>query len=537
MKIKLFCALGCLCLLMGCGQQKRREIDVARENGILLVGVGPDPDGLDPQCVAGVTEQNILRALFEGLVKPDPKTLMPVPGAAASWSVNDEATVYLFSLRKNARWSNGDFVTAHDFVFSFQRLLTQSIGAPCVNSFFCIKNAQKFYHGEIDFTEVGVKALSDNLLEISLERPTPYFLSLLMQPSAYPLHQKTLQNYGGAFTRNPLWTQADHMVSNGPFRLKKWQTAKSIEVVKNEYYWNSSQVALSGIVFRPICDAATEERAFRSGQLHITEIVPYTKIKEYYKRDQSPLKIHSYLGTFYYIFNTQIYPLNDVRIRKALSLALCRDSLMGNDLFHLKHKSTFQLVPEGCNGFHCLSPLKEDVVEARKLLAEAGFPEGKNFPKLTLMFNTSEGQIYLASAIQEMWKKVLNINIELINIEWKVYLQRRREKNFEIARGGWIGEYNDPTTFLSLWHRDSPNNFTYWHNDAFDRYMQLAGEAREVQQRMYYLEQAEAIVLNELPLLPIHASATSHLVHKSVKNWFPNLLDLHPYDCITFSQD
>ena len=536
MKIKKLLFLACCFALSACERSSMKEVDVACRDGLLLVGIGPDPEGLDPQCVSGVTEQNVLRSLFEGLIKPDSKTLEPQPGVATSWVISEDGLTYRFFLRKDAHWSNGDLVTANDFVFAFQRLLTQEVCSPEVHSFFVIKNAHRFYDKNTTFEQVGVKAINDYELEIQLEHPTSFFLSLLMMPSAYPLHRSTLKAHHGEFSRDPSWTQPQYYVSNGAFKLKHWHPGRSIEVIKNEYYWNKANVALSGIKFLPISDVATEERAFRSDQLHITEIVPYTKIKAYHEQPHSPLKIHPYLGTFYYIFNTKVKPLDDVRVRKALNFALHRDELMGCDLFQLKHKSTFQLVPEGCQNFHCINPVREDAEEARRLLAEAGYPNGQNFPKLTLIFNTAQGQTYLASAIQEMWKKELNIDIELINVEWKVYLQRRREKDFEIARGGWVGDYNDPTTFLNLWSYHNPNNFTYWHNDLFDEYLDKASKEINVQKRIHDLEQAEALLLDAVPLLPIHASATSHLVDPRVQGWFPNLLDWHPYECISFSE-
>ncbi len=519
-------------LLSGCEFFKTKEIDKAKKAGILLVGIGPDPETLDPQCATGVTEQNVLRALFEGLVKPHPETIEPRPGVAKRWSISEDGLIYTFYLRKNAHWSNGDPLTAEDFVFSFQRLLTQEIASPGATSFFTIKNAKAFYHKNVSFDEVGVKAINSHVLQITLEKPTPYFLSLLMQTYAYPLHHATLKKCNGEFTRDPSWTREQFFVSNGAFRLKQWKTSECIDVYKNENYWNKNQVKLNGIKFKPIADVTTEERAFRSHQLHITENVPYTKLKTYHEKTNSPLQVHDYLGTFYYIFNTKVKPLDDVRVRKALNLALSRNLLMGGDLFNIKHKSTFQLVPEGCQNFHCQQPLHEDGLQARQLLAEAGYPNGQNFPKLTLTFNLSEGQMYLAAAIQEMWKRVLNINIELVTLEWKVYLKYRREKNFEIARGGWIGDYNDPTTFLDLWLHDSPNNYTNWQNAKFDDLLAQAAQEPHAAKRIHLLEEAENILLEEVPLLPLHASATSHLVHPSVKNWFANLLDWHPYDCI-----
>lgn len=533
MKNKYFW-LGFVALLFlgGCGQHQR-DIDKAKKDGILLVGIGPDPEGLDPHCVSGVTEQNVLRSLFEGLVKPQEETLEACPGVAESWTISDDGLIYTFNLRRNAHWSNGDTVTAQDFVFSFQRLLTSELGAPGASTFFVIKNAELFYQHKIDFSEVGIKAENDFTLSFTLNQPTHYFLSLLMQTAAYPVHQATLEKYNGAFSRDPLWTREGNFISNGAFKLKQWKIGESIDVIKDEHYWNQANVRLNGISFRPISDVATEERAFRRGQLHITENVPYVRIKEYHKNQPSVLKVHPYLGTYYYIFNTREKPLDDVRVRTALNLALNRDALMGCDLFQIKHRSTFQVVPEGCQKFKCIQPVIENADRARHLLAEAGYPNGQGFPHLTLTFNTTQGQMYLASAIQEMWKEELNIEVELVNTEWKVYLQKRREKDYQIARGGWVGDYNDPTTFLDLWLENNPNNFTYWSNKDYEHLLELAAKEVSSEKRIHFLEEAEAIVLKELPLLPIHSSATTHLVEESVKGWYPNLLDWHPYDCIS----
>ena len=517
-------------LLDGCHSKKSlTEVEQANKTGLLLVGIGPDPEGFDPQLISGVTEQNILRALFEGLVSPDLQSLEAKPGVAERWEVND--CKYTFHLRTNARWSNGDPLTAQDFIFTFKRLLTPQLAAPNASNLFIIKNAQQFYKQQVPFDEVGIKALDDYTLEITLEYPAPYFLSILMLPMCYPLHEGNLTQNHCTFSRNQTWTRSAHMVSNGPFVLQEWVVGKKIEVSKNKYYWNANQVRLNSIHFIPIADVITEERAFRCGQLHITENVPYQKFKTYYQNGDSNLRIHPYCGTFYYLLNTSVYPLNDVRVRRALSMAIDRDSLMGNDQLALKHHSTYQLIPEGCAGFHSISPIKENAELARQLLAEAGFPNGQNFPKLTLLFNTTEGQIYLASALQEMWKKQLNIHVELVNQEWKVYLQMRREGHFEIARGGWVGDYNDPSTFLNLWRSDASNNFGHWGNSNFDELLEKA-KTSITSQRMQYLQEAEKILLEESPFIPLHSSASTHLVHSSVHNWFGNLLDWHPYDCI-----
>ena len=509
------------------------NIDEANKRGILLVGIGPDPEGLDPHFATGVTEQNVLRALFEGLVVPDASTLEPLPGVAETWDISADGLRYTFCIREDAKWSNGDNLTANDFVFAFRRFFNPQIAAAGVNTFFVIKNAKLFYEKKLErFDEVGVRAVNDKTLEFELEHPTAYFLNLLMLPSCYPLHEKTLAATNSINTRNHMWTKPGLMVSNGPFYLSSWKVGQTIHLLKNSNYWNSGAVKLNGIQFKPIADVTTEERAFRTGQLHITENVPYSKMATYSQMSDNVLRVHNYLGTYYYLLNVHIAPLNDIRVRKALSMAIDRNNLSGSDQLKLKHKSAYSLVPEGFRGYNSIAKVDENVEEARKLLAEAGFPNGAGFPKLKIMFNTSEGQTYIALAIQEIWKKTLNIDVELDNQEWKVYLSNRRARNFEIARGGWIGDYNDPLTFLENWASLSPNNFVGWKNSTFDAYMEQAKNTNDAGVRFSYLQEAEKILIEDLPLIPLHSSLTSHLVHSSVKNWHTNLLDWHPYNYI-----
>ena len=240
MQIKLvYIVLISLLGLLGCSK-KETEVQRAYRDGILLVGIGPDPEGLDPHCISGVTEQNVLRSLFEGLVKPHPKTLEPEPGVAERWTVSTDGLRYTFYLRPNATWSNGDKIEAEDFLFSFQRLLTPAVGASGATSFFVIKNAKQFYNNEFSFDKVGIKVLDALTLEFTLESPTAYFLSLLMQAAAYPVHRETLKRCNGEFTRDPTWTRVQDFVGNGPFVLKHWKVGEKIELAKNKLYWNES---------------------------------------------------------------------------------------------------------------------------------------------------------------------------------------------------------------------------------------------------------------------------------------------------------
>ncbi|MDR1665436.1 MAG: peptide ABC transporter substrate-binding protein, partial [Puniceicoccales bacterium] len=474
------------------------KVDWANGEGILLVGIGPDPEGLDPHLVVGTTEQNVLRALFEGLVRPDPKTLEPLPGVAERWNVSVDGRTYTFFLREGAKWSNGDPLTAEDFVFSFRRGLDKTLGTSAAEYLFALKNARSFYNGTVPFEQVGVRALDRTRLELTLETPKPYFLSLLMMPAYYPVHAKTLEKWDGVRSRSNAWTKPGNLVSNGPFCLKSYVIGKEIEGVRNPHYW--APIALNGIRFYPVADVATEERSFRNGRLHITECVPYAKLTVYANKEVSELRLSPYLSTSYYLLNIHLKPLDDLRVRKALSLAIHRESLAGSDRMNVKHQSAVHLIPEGCGGFCSVAKVEEDPVRAQKLLAEAGFPGGKGFPKLKLFFNPSESQNYLAVAVQEMWKKNLGIEVELVNQEWKVYLSTRRNREFQIARGGWVGDYNDPETFLNLWESTSCNNFVGWSNAKFDQLLKESAETLDPAKRLLLLQEAEAILLDDMPL-------------------------------------
>ena len=496
---------------------------------ILHLGNGAEPKALDPHVVTGVTEHNIISALLEGLVTENPKTLEPQPGAAESWSVSDDGTVYTFALRSNGKWSNGDTVTAHDFVFSFERMLSPGLSAEYAEMLFVMKNAAAFHEGTLtDFSQVGVRAVNDSTLEITLNAGTPYFLSMLNHYSWYPVHPPTILKHGKMDELHTPWTRPGNYVGNGVFVLDTWEVNKVIVVKKNPLHWDAEIVRLEAIHFHAIEKALTEERAFRAGDLHVTGTVPLDKIEKYQQQSPELLMVSPYIGTYYYLFNVEQPPLDDVRVRKALSMSIDRAAICTHVL-KAGQLPAYHFVPPDTGGYTSQARVTYDIAAAKTLLAEAGYPDGEGFPGFELLYNTNESHRKIAEVIQQMWQKNLNIKVMLKNQEWKVYLDSTQQGDFQVARAGWIGDYVDPNTFLDLWITGGGNNRTRWSNSDYDNFISTAAATSDAAVRFNAFQKAETILLNELPIMPIYLYVSLSLIQPGVRGWYPTLLDHHPY--------
>jgi len=511
-----------LTTLGGCERERRTE--KATLEGVLLVGNGAEPQELDPHLVSGVPEHRILSALFEGLVDLDPATLEPIPGTAERWSISPDGTVYTFYLREDARWSNGEAVTAQDFLYAWERILTPALASEYASMLHCVENARAFNTGEIaDFAEVGVKALDDRTIEVRLEHPTPYFLSLHIHYTWYPVPRKVIEALGGMTARDTKWTQPEHMVSNGAFKLVEWEPDKVIRAEKNPHYWNAEQVQLRAIAFYPIEDAMTEDRTFRTGGLHLTENVPLPKIEVYQKENYPHLHIDPYLGTYYYRLNTTKPPFDDERVRRAFALSLDRDTLV-TQVVKAGRQPAYYYVPPNTGGYTSRARVPYDVKQARRLLAQAGYPNGKGFPKVELLYNTSDDHKRIAEAVQQMWKKALGVEVQLLNQDWKVYLDSMNTLNYNIARSGWIADYNDPYNFLECFLSGNGNNRTGYASPEYDRMVQKAASILHKAGRLATYQQAEALLLKDAPIIPVYFYTRPYLKSPDLKNWQPNHL-------------
>jgi oligopeptide transport system substrate-binding protein len=517
-------------LLHGCsGHKGDTTADRATARNLLLFGNLSEPQDIDPHLVTGIPEHHIMSTLFEGLVTPDPKTLAPVPGVAQSWQVSGDGLRYTFALRPDAKWSNGDSVTAADFVFAFNRILSPKLASPYAYMLFAIKGAEAFNKGTItDFTGVSVRASAPLVLDIELESPTPYFLSLLTHFAFYPVNAAAIRAGGDPFDRANSWTRPGRFVGNGAFTLQVWESGKRIVVERSTNYWDRAAVALEGVAFYPTGDAMTEERMFRAGQLHVTGTVPIDRIKHYREQQPELLRLDPYFGTYYYLFNVSRKPLDDRRVRRALSLAINRDEI-AQLVVKGGEEPAERFTPPGVAGYTTKERLRCDPEEARKLLADAGFAGGAGFPTLKLLYNTSDAHERIALAVQQMWKLNLGINIELENMEWKVYLEATQSRNYDIARAGWIGDYLDPNSFLDLWMTGGGNNRTGWSDAAYDALIRQAARTVEPLERLRVLASAEDLLLEQSPIVPIYSYRSKALVQPSVKGWSANPLDQHPF--------
>ncbi len=517
--------LGLACFLAACSGGES-NVESGNREGIFYYGNGSEPQGLDPHVVTGVPESHLVRALFEGLAVKNPYTLEPEPGVAKSWDISEDGRVITFHINPEARWSNGDQMTAHDYVWSWRRALHPMMGNQYGYMLYPIKNAERFAKGETkDFSEVGVKALDDLTLEVSLNEPTPYFIQLMDHYSTFAVHRATIEKHGKFTDRYTRWTRPENIVNNGPFNLKSWKLNRRIEVVKSQTYWDRDKVKLNGVVFFPTENLVSEERMFRADQLHYTNDVPLDKIPVYRKMENSPLALAPYLGTYYYMINTTRAPVNDVRVRKALAMAIDRDTLNSSVMKGIV-TAAYAVTPPGTIGYYPPKTFKYDPEQARQLLAEAGYPNGEGWPGAELIYNTQESHRKIAVALQQMWKDALNIDITIANQEWKVYLDSIQNMDYQVARRGWVGDYVDPNNFLDMFLTDGGNNMTGFSDAEYDDIiLRQAPAAKTREQRFALLTKAERILMEQMPILPIYTYASKHLIKPSVQGLPSNLMD------------
>ena len=510
----------------------------ANKNKILLLTVGSEPRTLDPQEAQGVTEHHIIMAMIEGLVAPsiDDQSKV-VPGMADRWEHNEDYSVWTFHIGEDRKWSNGDPVTAQDFVFSYKRMLTSSFGAQYSENLFILKGAEDYYRGKItDFDQVGVKALDPHTLRIELVGPTPYLLSLVQHNSWLPVNPKAILNFGNIDTRDSKWTRAENYIANGPFKMKSWRPNDVIEVVRNPLYWDAANVKLNGINFFSIENLNTAERAFQAGQLHKTDQVPLDKVPYYRRTRPELIRIDPYEGVYFYRINIARKPLDNPKVRLALNLAVDRDAIVKN-ILREDQKPATGYTPPGMGDYQPLDKMQYDPERARQLLAEAGYPNGKGFPKFTIHFNTLESHRAIAEAIQQMWKEELNIDVGLENQEWKVYLDTQNNKNYDISRSAWIGDFMDPVTFLSMWTTGNGNNNTNWGNPKFDAFIEQAARTGDPKARLEILRQAEDLFLSKAPIVLVYWYTNAYLLQPSVQNWNPLVLGNHNYKYIDLKSE
>ena len=497
---------------------------------------GDEVQSLDPATVTGVPEGRILRGLYEGLCVKDPYTLEPIPGAAESWERSEDGREWTFHIRADARWSNGDRVTAHDYEFSFQRFLQPETAAEYSYLLWKVENAQAFCTGrdkdgverDVAWKDVGLRALDASTLFIKLDDPIPYFLELMAFYPLYPVHRGSLEAAQAEFPDSwqVEWLKPGRLVSNGPYVLEDRRINDRIRLRKNPHYWDAENVALETIDALPISHWGTSVNMYLTGEVDwVDGSIPPNLVPELMKREDFIPK--PYLGSYFYRVNVTKPPLDDKRVRRALSLVIPRETIVTN-VTKAGQAASWTVVPWRTD---VTPPAYADAVaEAKRLIREAGFgPGGKKFPVIEVHYNTSETHRDVAEVVAQAWRNELGIDAQLKNQEWKVYLDSQTNLEFDVSRSAWIGDWVDPAAlnFLSLFVTGNANNKTGWGNAEYDKLIRAIELEQDRDERDRMMLAAEDILLDELPVLPIYSYVTQNLVKPRLGGLHGNMLNEH----------
>lgn len=490
---------------------------------ILRISQRNEPADLDPQLATLPDEFFILRALSEGLVTPAPDGSVR-PGVAEKWETSPDGLTWTFHLRANARWASGDPVVASDFIYSYRRLLSATFAAPKARLFFAVQNAAAFNRGELtDFASVGFAAPSERTLVITLEYPTPHLLALVSSGPWLPVHPATVEKLRGATRRSTAWTRPENFVGNGPFVLRDWRPNQFISVGKSLTYWDAENVPLNEIHFVAMDNGDAEERAFRAGQLDVTLSVPATKIPAY--ESEQPTTLHRVVlaETRYLAVNTQRPPLNDVRVRRALSLVIDRVALT-DKVMKGGQVPAGSYIPPGLGGYSppaAADPASREFVgatdAARRLLTEAGFPDGRGFPRLELSSWSISPAVL--EAVQQMWRQELGLEIGIAQREGKVHLAALTAGDYDLGFMPAIADYNDAASLFGELATGAVGNYPHWSDAGFDALVLAAGREKDPARRSTLYHDAEAILRRELPVIPLYFNSQNFLLSPRVQGW------------------
>lgn len=521
-------AAGLLFALSACGRrQPATESAIATQT--LLLTNPAEPQSLDPHLINAATEVDLAVAFFEGLCVLDERTSQPRPAVAEKWETDAAGLVYTFHLRPNARWSNGDPLTAPDFVASWRRALSPSLAAENAYLLYALKNAEALNTGRLtDFAQLGAEAVDDHTLRLTLERPIAYLPALTALPVWFPINPRVLAKFGAINERHPAWTRPENLVGNGPFTLAEWTPNARVVAAKNPAYWDAASVRLNRIIFLTTENADVDERNFRAGQVHVTSNLPAAKIDSYRTGNPAALRTDPFLQAIFLRFNVTRPPFTDARVRRAFSLAIDREAIT-RSVLRGGQVPAHSFTPADLAGYTARARVATDYAAARRLLAEAGFPDGRGLPVLDLQVRNDQHQPGMAEVLQAEWKRELGVTLTISQLEQKTWFQNQQNLNYTLSGAGWIGDFVDPVTFLDLFVSGGGNNWTGWASAAYDDLIAQAGRATDPAARFEYFQQAEALLLAEAPIAPVFFGVRTYLIHPAVRGWEPSLLGQHQY--------
>lgn len=493
-----------------------QQVDLAEKQEIVRQ-IKDEPASLDPAQAVGLPEIPILRDLFEGLTNQDAQG-NPVPGVAESWHSSDQKT-WVFKLRTNAKWSDGQPVTAADFVYSWRRLVDPKTSSPYAwfPALAGIQNAASITAGKLSPNQLAVTATDNTHLKVVLDRPVPWFPVLASSFALYPVSEKNISAHGAQ------WTLAGNLVSNGAYQLQQHIVNEQVVVVRNPHYWNNANTRLTQVTFVPLNNSVTATHWYQADHLDVTESFPknmYTLLKQ-----KLPGQVYTpaQLGTYYYAFNTRKGPTADQRVRQALSWSIDR-KIIAERVLGTGEKPAWHFTPDVTNGLSATELPYQQLTQAERnqqaqvLLQAAGYGSKKPL-KIRLLYNTSDNNKQIAIAVASMWKKTLGVQVELINQEWKTYIDSRKQGEFDVIRASWIGDYNEPSTFLTLLTASHSGNISGFNNTTYDEILAQAANAAKPTEREKDYQIAEQIIAEQVPIAPIYQYTNGRLIKPWVKGY------------------
>ncbi len=493
-----------------------------------------EPESLDPAIITGQADSRVVEGLFEGLTRWDPQTAAPIPGLAERWEISPDGKTYTFHLRTNLVWSTGEPIQASDVVYSWIRALDPATASDYAGQLYYVKNGQDFNEGKIkDSSLVGVHALDPYTVKVELEHPTAFFLDLCAFQTLYVVPRQTIEKYGDR------WLMAHPLPSDGPFQLGFWRLNDKIRLVKNPRYWDAAHTQSDIIDLLPVGSANAALNLYEHGQVDIVwdrELIPSDLTDILLKRPD--FHTFNYLGTYFIRFNVTKKPFDDPRVRRALALAIDKERIV-KKITRAGEQVAAHLVPDGTANYLPAEGLGYDPAEAKKLLAEAGYPDGKGFPPFEYMFNAAAGGAAklhenIAIELQQMWHDNLGIDMVLRQLEWKVYLSAQSHLDYQLSRSSWIGDYNDPQTFLGMFTSTDGNNRTGWKNEQYDALIRAANNEPDLKKRAETFRQAETLLIHdEMPVIPLYFYiGINYFDTNKIQGVYENILDDHTLQTI-----
>ncbi|MBI3852642.1 MAG: peptide ABC transporter substrate-binding protein [Verrucomicrobia bacterium] len=517
-----FCILYLAFLLTGCLKPE--------PSADLVIVNGNEPESLDPAIITGLSEMRLTQGLWAGLTRLHPKTVAPIADLADRWEISPDKKVYTFHIRTNALWSTGEPITAEDFVYSWIRAINPETASDYAGQLFPIKNAEEFNAGKIkDSSLVGVHALDPRTLRVELNQPTAFFLDLCAFPTLNIVPRKTIEQYGDR------WLMVRPLPASGPYELVTWRLNDKIRMRKNPRYWDAANVRTEVFDFLPIGSPNTALNLYETGAADVVwdkDLIPVELLDDL--KNRPDYHTFTYLGTYFFRFNVTHKPFDDPRVRKVFALVINKKRLV-EKITKAGEQAASHFVPPGVANYQPVPGLGFDPENARRLLASAGFPGGKGFPRLQYKFFAAAGgaaklHAKIAVELQQMWRDELGVEIELQQIERKVFYAVQSKLDYDLSQSSWIGDYNDANTFLDMFMTNNGNNRTGWGNARYDELLRAANKETDLKLREKLFQEAESLLIrDELPIVPLYFYVGfNYYDPNKVAGIYPNILDQHP---------